>query len=65
MVNKFGSSVNKIVLPEYGKDAVIGSIRSIENIQEDDYIAKRNTALDFYYNRNIVELDKIPGLFDE
>lgn len=53
MVNKFGSSVNKIVLPEYGKDAVIGSIRSIENIQEDDYIAKRNTALDFYYNRNI------------
>ena len=51
--NYFGESVNKIVLPEYGKDAVLKSIKHSEYLKEDDQIAERNTALDFYYNRNL------------
>ena len=51
--NYFGTSVNTIVLPEYGIDAVISSIKNSEYLQEDKEIAERNTALDFYYNRNL------------
>ena len=53
MVNYFGESVNKVVLPEYGKEAVLKSIRHSEYLKEDNQIAERNTALDFYYNRNL------------
>ena len=51
--NYFGESVNKVVLPEYGKDAVLKSLRHSEYLKEDNQIAERNTALDFYYNRNL------------
>ena len=53
MVNYFGESVNTVVLPEYGKEAVLTSIRQSEYLKEDNQIAERNTALDFYYNRNL------------
>ncbi len=53
MVNYFGESVNTVVLPEYGKEAVLKSIRQSEYLKEDNQIAERNTALDFYYNRNL------------
>ena len=51
--NYFGESVNKVVLPEYGKDAILKSIKHSEYLKEDNEIAERNTALDFYYNRNL------------
>ena len=51
--NYFGESVNTVVLPEYGKDAVLKSLRHSEYLKEDNQIAERNTALDFYYNRNL------------
>jgi len=51
--NYFGESVNKVVLPEYGKDAVLKSFKRSDYLKEDNEIAERNTALDFYYNRNL------------
>ena len=53
MVNYFGESVNVVVLPEYGKEAVLKSVSQSEYLKEDNEIAERNTALDFYYNRNL------------
>ena len=53
MVNYFGRSVNKVVIPEYGMEAVHDSIRNAQRELESKTIAERNTALDFYYNRNM------------
>ena len=53
MVNYFGKSVNKIIIPEYGKELVLESVRSAEQLYKNDKVAERNTALDFYYNRNL------------
>jgi len=53
VVNYFGKSVNKIIIPEYGKELVLESVRSAEQLYKNDKVAERNTALDFYYNRNL------------
>ena len=53
MVNYFGRSVNKVVIPEYGKNAVMKSVRSAQQLLDNKEVAQRNTALDFYYNRNM------------
>jgi len=53
MVNYFGESVNKVVIPELGREAVLDSVRASQRELESKEIAERNTALDFYYNRNM------------
>ena len=46
-------SVNTVVLPEYSEQLVLDSVRRArEQLQSKDN-AKRLTALDFYYNRNM------------
>ena len=53
MINYFGTSSNKIVIPEFGKDAVLKSIREANRQMEQKEVSEKNTALDFYYNRNM------------
>ena len=46
-------SVNTVVIPEYSEQLVLESIRRArENLQSKEN-AKKATALDFYYNRNM------------
>ena len=53
MINYFGTSSNTIVIPEFGKEAVLDSVRKSQRQMEEKDIAEKNTALDFYYNRNL------------
>ena len=53
MKNYFGQSSNKVVIPEYGMDAVIKSIMDSREIAESKKNAELNTALDFYFNRDL------------
>ena len=53
MINYFGTSSNRIVIPEFGKDAVLKSIREANRQMEQKEVSEKNTALDFYYNRNM------------
>ena len=49
----FGQSVNKVVIPEFSRDLVMRSVREAQDIFESKTVAQKNTALDFYYNRNL------------
>ena len=53
MKNIFGQSSNKIVIPEYGMEAVLKSIMQGDELSESKKEAELNTALDFYYNKNL------------
>ena len=53
MKNIFGQSTNKVVIPEYGIDAVLKSIMDGQEIYENKKEAELNTSLDFYYNRDL------------
>ena len=44
---------DKITIPNLGKMAVMDSVRKAEDMVLEDEYAKKQTALDFYYNRNI------------
>ncbi len=44
---------DKIMLPDLGKEAVMASIREAEDYMAKNEVAEKETALDFYYNRNL------------
>ena len=44
---------DKITLPDLGREAVMNSVRRAENDFLKKELAEKNTALDFYYNRNL------------
>lgn len=44
---------DKIMLPDLGKEAVMTSIRNAEDQMAKKEVAEKETALDFYYNRNL------------
>ena len=44
---------DKIMLPDLGKEAVMTSIRNAEDQMARKEVAEKQTALDFYYNRNL------------
>ena len=44
---------DKITIPDLGKEAVLKSVRDAQDTLLDDEYAKREVALDFYYNRNM------------
>ena len=44
---------DKIMLPDLGKEAVMTSIRNAEDQMAKKEVAEKQTALDFYYNRNL------------
>ena len=44
---------DKIMLPDLGRAAVMSSVKDAETKALEELIAERNTALDFYYNRNL------------
>jgi len=44
---------DKITIPNLGKMAVMDSVRNAEDMILKDEYAKKQTALDFYYNKNI------------
>ena len=44
---------DKITIPNLGRMAVIDSVRKAEDMVLEDEYAKKQVALDFYYNRNI------------
>ena len=46
-------SVNTVVLPEYSEQLVLDSVRRAREQLRSKESAKRLTALDFYYNRNM------------
>ena len=53
MNNIFGRSSNAVVIPEFGRDLILKSIKTAQDYSESREVAERNTALDFYYNRNL------------
>ena len=53
MKNYFGRSSNNIVIPEFGRDAVLRAIKDNTDMMESKRNAELNTSLDFYYNRNL------------
>ena len=55
MKNYFGQSSNIVTIPEYGADAVIKALIDSIDIAVSKRNSELNTALDFYYNR---ELDR-------
>tara|TARA_Y100000310_G_scaffold66938_1_gene62242 strand:+ start:1626 stop:2996 length:1371 start_codon:yes stop_codon:yes gene_type:complete len=63
MHNYFGQSSNTIVIPEYGADAVIKAIAESIDVAETKKNAELNTALDFYYNKDLdIHIEKwFPG----
>lgn len=44
---------DKVMLPELGQQAVMDSVRRAEAYMQKKEIAEKDTALDFYYNRNL------------
>ena len=44
---------DKIMLPDLGKEAVMASIREAEDYMAKNEVAEKQTALDFYYNKNL------------
>ena len=44
---------DKLTIPNLGRMAVMDSVRQAEDMVLEDEYAKKQTALDFYYNRNI------------
>lgn len=47
------NSVNQIVIPEYSVDLVMDSVRKSIKTIADAREAERQTALDFYYHKNV------------
>jgi len=46
-------SVNTVVIPEYSEELIFNSIRDAHEDFLEKETAEKNTALDFYYNRNM------------
>jgi len=44
---------DKIMLPDLGREAVMTSVRNAEDQMARKEVAEKETALDFYYNRNL------------
>ena len=44
---------DKLTIPNLGRMAVMDSVKNAEDMVLEDEYAKKQTALDFYYNRNI------------
>ena len=53
MKNYFGQSSNTVVIPEFGRNAVLKALRDNTEMVESKKTATLNTALDFYYNRDL------------
>ena len=53
MNNYFGQSSNTVVIPELGTDAILKAIATSMDLAESKSNAELNTALDFYYNKNL------------
>ena len=43
---------DKLTIPNLGRMAVMDSVKKAEDMVLEDEYAKKQTALDFYYNRN-------------
>ena len=46
-------SVNTVVIPEYGRELVLQSVRDAENEWKKNEQGRKNVSLDFYYHHNI------------
>ena len=44
---------DKVMLPSLGRDVVMESVKRAENDMKQNEIAEKDTALDFYYNKNM------------
>jgi len=53
MKNYFGRTVNQVVIPELSEQTILESVAKAEQEFKDLEMAKRSTAVDFYYNENI------------
>lgn len=53
MKNYFGRTVNQVVIPELSEQTILASVAKAEQEFKDLEMAKRSTAVDFYYNENI------------